>query len=131
MQVTLSGPARQTEQTAAFAGDEDHAAASVTAGFEVTLEDSTMELGVTRKGSTYSATARLSETDTATGLGGRQVRFVLNGETVATTATAADGSATATFATGKGRATDTIQAIFDGDDTYSGSSASVESRRGQ
>ena len=131
VQITLSGPARQTEQTAAFAGDDDHAPASTTGPFDVTLEDSTMEVGATRKGSTYTATARLTESDTAGGLGGRQVRFVLNGETVATATTATDGSASATFAVGKGRQTDTIEAIFDGDDTYSGSSASVQSRRGQ
>ncbi|MFP5352723.1 MAG: hypothetical protein ACLGIB_09190 [Actinomycetota bacterium] len=131
VQVTLSGPARRTEQTAAFAGDQSHAASSASATFDVTLEDSTMELGVSRKGASYSASARLSESDTGSGLGGRQVRFVLNGETVATATTNSDGTATATFASSKGRQTDRIQAIFDGDDTYASSSASTESRRGQ
>lgn len=130
VEVTLAPPAGETEQTASFAGDEEHAASSATAPFVVQLEDSAMELTVDRKGNQYEAAARLSESDTNEGLGGREVRFVLNGETLATAVTDSSGGATATLPSSRGRETDNIEAIFDGDESYAGSSAAVEERRG-
>ena len=130
VEVALQPPAGDTEQTAAFAGDDDHAASSATAPFEVRLEDSAMELELDGRGPSYEAVARLSESDTAAGLEGREVRFVVNGETIETAVTDAEGRATATLPKSKGRQTDEIEAVFDGDDSYAGSSAREQARRG-
>jgi hypothetical protein len=119
--VTLSGPARQTTQSASFAGDDEHAASTGSGPFEIRHEDSTTALSVTRKPATVEAEATLTETDSGAALAGRTVRFLVNGEQVATAQTNDSGQATATFAVNQVKSGDVITAVFDGDTSYLGS----------
>jgi hypothetical protein len=119
--VTLSGPARQTTQSASFAGDDEHAASTGSGPFEIRHEDSTTALSVTRKPATVEAAATLTETDSGAALAGRTVRFLVNGEQVATAQTNDSGQATATFAVNQVKSGDVITAVFDGDTSYLGS----------
>lgn len=124
IQVTLDGPARETEQTAAFAGDEDHAASSATAPFQISLEDSSMTLTLTRSGPSYEARATLTETDTGSPLSGREITFTLNGRPVGTATTDDQGVATITIPRSQGKKANVVEASFGGDGTYGGAAAS-------
>ncbi len=118
--VTLEPPERSTEQTASFVGDESFGPSNASAPFEVTRDDSSLSLTQSRRGNRVEATATLTETDTGEGLAGRTIHFLVNGTEVASGVTDDSGDASATF---KAKKDDSVRALFDGDDSYSGSSA--------
>ena len=123
VQTTLDGPARTVELTASYSGSEERAPSSVTAPFEILPEDSSLALSLERSGSDYVATATLSETDTGAGLAGRTVRFTLNGTEIGTATTDTEGRASIAIKRNQAKKNDSVEAIFDGDDSYSGSRA--------
>lgn len=118
--ITLQPPARLTDQTSSWAGDDEYTGSSASDSFDVQRDDSTLTLSLTSKGNRTTATSELSDSDDGAGLGGRTLHFLVNGTEVASAITDASGGATASF---KAKKRDTIRAVFDGDDSYSGSSA--------
>lgn len=119
--TTVQGPAQDdAQQSASFAGDDDYAASTATAPFDVNLDDSSLTLSLTRQRSTVAASATLSDADSGAGLAGRTVHFLLNGQEVATGVTDGAGKASGSFKAKKG---DPVAAVFDGDDTYNGARA--------
>jgi len=93
------------------------------ASFLVTEDDSVLDLAVATQRDTSTVSATLTDADSATGLSGRTVRFLLNGGEVATAVTDASGNAVATF-TKKGpkRKSEVVKAVFEGDGYYKASS---------
>jgi hypothetical protein len=126
VRVELEGPAGETVQTATFSGDEARATSTASGPFDILLEDTAMDLSVTRAGSEYQMTAILTELDTGEGLSQREVVFLINGEPVGAAVT--DESGTATFAVRRPRGSkrDVIEAVFRGDPSYASSSDSEE-----
>ena len=120
---TLTGPARATEVTAEFAGNDDYAGSSAAAPFEVLLEDSALELTFdTSEG--VKAIARLADSDSGAPLAGKSVGFVVNGRDMGTFVTGEDGTASIVVPKSKGRTYDDVSASFAGDDSFGASSAS-------
>jgi photosystem II stability/assembly factor-like uncharacterized protein/WD40 repeat protein len=91
--------------------------------FEVLREDVTFETSLTGKGSdkTIHVTLR-DEDDSLRGIASRLVRFYMDGEYIGTARTDQDGRASLALPGGSGRS---VEAVFDGDDFYSGASAVV------
>jgi hypothetical protein len=123
VQVILSGPPRETSQTASFAGDGDHAASSVSGPFEIVHDDSATSLTLSRQPAIVEASATVTDADSGSGLAGRSVRFLVNGEQVSTAVTDESGTARTTFPVSRVKSGDVITAVFDGDDFYLGSQA--------
>ena len=123
VEVTLGPPAGKTQQTATFQGDEEHAGSSATADFDVALDDSALELSVSKNGANYDMAAVLTEVDTGRGLPNREIRFVINGEPVGTARTDEQGRATLAAPRDQDPNSDEVEARFEGDDSYAASTA--------
>ena len=119
--ITVDGPARATIARATFPGDETHGYTSTASPFEVSKEDSAMELDLVRK-RRFVATARLSDQDSAAPLLGKRVRFLINGQEIRSVLTDDQGTATIRFRIRRLSPRSTLQAVFDGDDSFVGSS---------
>jgi hypothetical protein len=121
VQTTVTGPAQDdAQQGASYAGDAEHAPSSVSAPFDVNLDDSSLGLSLARQGSAVAATATLTDSDSGSALAGRTIRFLLNGKQVASAVTDGAGKAAASIKAKKG---DRVTAVFDSDDSYSGATA--------
>ncbi|HEX2058608.1 MAG TPA: Ig-like domain-containing protein [Actinomycetota bacterium] len=120
--LTLSGAARSTEVAAVFAGSDYYRESAAQSAFEVLREDASLELGLVRSGSNTRASVSLFETDTAGGLGGRTVTFLVNGVEAGSATTAADGTAAVDFHANVVKKGDVVTATFDGDESFTGAS---------
>jgi hypothetical protein len=118
--VTLTPPAREATQSATFAGDAGYTGSTASDGFAVNRDDSNTALSASTKGSTTTAVATLTDVDSGSGLAGRTIHFFLNGTEVGSAVTDASGKASSTFKAKKGAV---VRAVFDGDDSYLGSSS--------
>ncbi|MGH2805767.1 MAG: Ig-like domain-containing protein, partial [Actinomycetota bacterium] len=118
--VTLQPPARSATQGATFAGDSGYLGISASDVLDILLDDPSLQIAVSNMGNQATATATLTDTDSGAALSGRTVRFLVNGSDVGSSVTDGSGSASASFKAKKG---DTVRAVFDGDDSYSNSSA--------
>lgn len=87
---------------------------------EPEMRDSSLSLTLSNQGNKATATATLTDAEDGSGLPGRTIRFLVNGTEVATGTTDDSGTTTAEFKAKKG---DTVEAVFDGDDSYNGSRA--------
>jgi hypothetical protein len=86
----------------------------------VQRDDSVLTLSQSRRGTWLTATAVLTDEDSGAGLEGRTIHFLVDGVEAATAVTDSSGTATATY---KVKKKQTATATFDGDDSYSPSSA--------
>jgi hypothetical protein len=113
-----------------YGGRPDETSPSIDATrFVVTEDDSSLDLAVATQGSTSTVTATLTDADSAVGLSGRTVQFLLNGNEVATAVTDESGTATATFTKKGPKRPETVKAVFESDGYYKGSS-DERARRG-
>ena len=115
----IAGPAGETPLSVSFAGTRGYHPSSTSAPFTVLAEDSTLSASTITP---WTLTARLTETDTAAGLSGRSVRFLVQGATVGTATTDGDGRASITLKK-RTKAGDVVEAVFGGDGTYAASRA--------
>jgi hypothetical protein len=111
----VDGPVGTTEAGATFAGTDELEPSATTAPFEVRAEDATLVVTVPAK---RLLAARLTETDTAGPLGGRTIRFLVDGAPVGTATTDEDGRATLVLVGKPVTDRSVVEAQFDGDGTY-------------
>jgi hypothetical protein len=123
--LPIPTPAGDKPLSVSFAGDERYAAESAEATFQATREDSSVLLNVSRLQSNARLVAFLTETDNRAPLGGRIVQFSVNGESLGSALTDADGRAAKDVPIKRIKKGDRVRATFAGDETYLGSSASV------
>jgi hypothetical protein len=124
LDVALDGEARQTEVTAAFAEDDEHLSSSTTIVFEVLHEDTELDLELTRDRGETTARAVLSDLDSSDGIATREVAFFVEGEEVGRVSTDEFGVASLTLRANQARPTQTITAVFEGDETFLASETS-------
>ncbi|HYP23596.1 MAG TPA: Ig-like domain-containing protein [Actinomycetota bacterium] len=119
--VTLEGPARTTEVSAAFAGSDDYAESAGQSPFEVQREDTSLQVTFDTTSAPARAVALLTDADSGAPLAGKQVSFTVNGLSFGTHTTAADGTATILLPKPKARALQ-VTASFAGDDSFNSAS---------
>ena len=115
----LAGPAGSSSLVVTFEGRGSYRPSSATVPFVVRPEDTSL---VVSAPTPFVLTARLTEADTAGGLGGRTIRFLVSGEPAGSATTDGDGRATLALPR-KLKARDVVEATFDGDGTYAPSRA--------
>ena len=124
VRVVLDGPARLTIARAIFPGDETHGYDSSSASFDILREDSTLSLDLARNRG-FVATARLSDLDSDAPLSSKTIRFLIDGKHVRSVVTSDEGVATTKFRIRQIRRGSTLEAVFEGDTSFLGSSARV------
>ncbi|HYI45798.1 MAG TPA: Ig-like domain-containing protein [Actinomycetota bacterium] len=122
VQTTLAPPARESQQTVSFSGEDDYSVSSNTSPYQIELDDSALAFTLTlaKQGKASSATATLTDADSGAGLSGRTIHFFVQGDEVATAVTDASGVAKASFPMKK---RSSATASFQGDDSYKASSS--------
>jgi hypothetical protein len=118
---TVQGPARRAQLTEAFDGDADFEPAEATVPFDVKLDATSLALAQAKVKAGIQATATLTDTDTTEPVAGRNVAFSVNGKTVGTATTGANGQAGMLLT--KTKKGDRVVASFAGDAGYGPSSA--------
>jgi hypothetical protein len=117
---TLGTPARELRQTASFAGDESFESASAEDAFSIRRDDSDLVMSTSMERNKLIATVTLRDADSAAGLAKQRIQFLYDGQRVATATTNGWGVATVTIKPQKGK---TLTAVYDGNDSYLGSTA--------